>query len=309
MHSRLLCTFGLAIIAMSVFASRLEAVEPVFLGYGSDPQWSPSGKLIGAWRGDTLVVFDADVRKELKCIPVRRPKFYYWISEDSLALSYQDETVASRTTDRWPIITRSIVTSQGGIYTVLCDTVYDSRNCLTHWRRLPSGKVGVFKNENGNRTKFYSLQQETLVETLVDTLNMTNCWESAPPGATQYFPSPSCSLAVSYSEDDSVEILRRDGSFLRLVAARGTSLPEGRIAITGRPRWSYDEKYVCFRRVIEDEHSQEASELFILEVESGNKILLAAFHGPFVPDYEWSLDENLLIVSDPLEGRLLLWQF
>ncbi|MGB5108099.1 MAG: hypothetical protein WBP29_10815, partial [Candidatus Zixiibacteriota bacterium] len=272
-------------------------------------QWSPSGKLIGAWRGDTLVVFDVQARKELKSIPVRRPKFCYWISEDSLALSYQDETAASKAIDRWPIITRSIITAQGGVDTILCDTVYDSRNSLTHWRQLPTNKVGVFRNENGRRTKFYSLQQGTLAETLVDTLDMTNCWESAPAGATQYFPSPSCSLAVSYSEEDNVEVLGRDGSLIRLVVARGTPLPEGKIAITGRPRWSYDEKYICFRTVIEDEHSQEASELFIFEIESGNKIPLVSFKGPFVPDYEWSFDRNWLIVSDPLEGRLLLWQF
>lgn len=309
MNSRLLRTFWLVFVTMSFLASGLKASNPVFLGYGSDPQWSPSGKLICAWRGDTLVVFDVSAKKETKTIPVLRPKFLYWLTDDTLALSYQGETAATRPIDRWPILTRSIITVDG-VYTVIrCDTVYDYRNCTTHWMQVPDGKVGIFRVESGLRTKFFSFESNSLRESPPDTARRAECWAKAPIDVTQFFPSHSCSMAVVYTADEFVDIVQTNGSQMIRVAPRGVRLPDGKTSITGKPKWSYDDRFVCFRRVVEDGHNQFGSEVILLDLHTRDQVSLSSTNSSLPLTFQWSSAGSDLIMSIPEEERLMLWQF
>ncbi len=306
MYSRLLRTFGVALVAMLVFASRLEAVEPVFLGYGSDPQWSPSGKLIGAWRGDTLVVFDVQARKELKSIPVRRPKFCYWISEDTLALSYQGSTDAATPSDRWPIVIRSIVTLDGHYTEILRDTIVDSRNSLSHWRQLPNGKVGVYRLTNDARTAFYVLRGAQLVQEEPDTIAQLRCWEQTPQSVFAIYPSPSCSLALVFTNDDEALLLDVSSKNTRKIGNRSEKLEGGRFGVLDRARWSQTEQFVSMTNFIEDGHYLYSSEIVVLDINTLRSHKVSELVGDGTIGAEWSPLGNVLVIEK--EGSLSLWK-
>ena len=306
MKSRLLRTFGLVLITMSFLASGLKANNPVFLGYGSDPQWSPSGKLIGAWRGDTLIVFDVQTCKELKSIPVHRPKFCYWISEDTLALSYQGRTEAERPRDRWPTVTRSIVTLDGNYTEILSDTIVDSRNSLSHWRQLPNGKVGVFRLTNDTRTAFLVQRNGRFVEDDPDTIAQLHCWEQTPQSVFAVYPSPSCSLALVFTNDDEALLLSVSGKHSRKIRDRSSKIEGGRYSVLDRAHWSSDGRFLSMTNFIEDGHYLYACGILVLNIQTLELQKVSELPRDGNLEAAWSPVESVLAIER--EGSLVLWK-
>lgn len=306
MKSRLLRTFGLVLITMSFLASGLKANNPVFLGYGSDPQWSPSGKLIGAWRGDTLIVFDVQTCKELKSIPVHRPKFCYWISEDTLALSYQSRTEAERPRDRWPIVTRSIVTLDGNYTEILSDTIVDSRNSLSHWRQLPNGKVGLFRIVNDVRTAFLQLVGGKLQAVSADTVSREQCWQKSPSLVEAWFPSANCSLSLAYSNEKRLVVLANDGSVLKDIGPRSELRDGGKFMIADRPFWSYDSRFLSFTEFVEDERMVLSTSIVVVSLSDFNRTVVQTSYVNQILTASWSPSNTVLLLM--AEGRLQTWQ-
>ncbi len=301
-------TFLAIVASLTLLTNSAVSAEPTFLGYGTDPQWSPSGRLIGAWRHDTLAIFDVAAMKEIKTLAVPQPKFFYWISEDTIALSYQGQTVGVKPTDRYATITRAILTLRGQYQQVLGDTILDSRNCLTHWRKLPNGQVGVFRVENGTRTKFYTLLAGSLTEHAPDTTEQAKCWAKAPFGVTAYYPAHNCALAVVFTSDEFVDVLNADGARTFRVAPRAQVLPDGKYLVTGKPAWSQSGRYVSFRQVIEDGHYQYKFTLLVFDVATGDIEELAEVDGNETIESEWSPTADRLIHSNRSDGRLVLCQ-
>ena len=93
---RLLFVWVLCLCLGSGIASAEEWRLTVVGASGGDPRWSPSGKMLSVWRGDTVDVYNMDSLKLVKSVVANRPWSYYWFGEDCLAVFYKTYTEARR---------------------------------------------------------------------------------------------------------------------------------------------------------------------------------------------------------------------
>jgi len=306
MNSHWFRPFGSIAAIVAGLAVTAQAADPVFLGYGSAPQWSPSGGLIGAWRGDTLVVFDVAAGKEVKTIPVQRPKFFYWFSEDSIALSYQGRTEAAIPRYRETIVTHAVLDLNGHFKRFDCDTLEDERNYITHWRKLPNGKVGAFELRDGVPTKFLVPGGDGFVEADPDTSARSSCWHYTPKWARESYPSPDCSRAFVISRNSEMKLTDSSGLVLRDFGKRLVQIGGGKYTIMDRPAWASDGTHLSFTKYTEDGHFLYATEIIVIDPTSNKEQVVAQVTGQDLLSCNWAPADARLAITE--KGRISVWQ-
>jgi dipeptidyl aminopeptidase/acylaminoacyl peptidase len=78
MYSRVFRTIGLIVSIVACVASAVVAGDPMLVGKGSMPQWSPDNQYISFIRNDSLLVTDTSAVDKTKLLCTGSIKRYYW---------------------------------------------------------------------------------------------------------------------------------------------------------------------------------------------------------------------------------------
>lgn len=211
-----------------------------------------------------------------------------------------------RPRDRTPIVTRSIVTIDGSYTEILRDTIVDSRNSLSHWRQLSNGKVGVFRLTNDTRTAFFVQRNGQFVEDDPDTVAQLQCWDQVPQSVFAVYPSPSCSLALVFTNDDEATLSSVSGKNSRKIRNRSSKIEGGRFSILDRVHWSPDGQFLSMTNFIEDGHYLYSTEILILSIQTLELRKVSELLRTGNLEAAWSPNESVLVIEK--EESLVLWQ-
>ncbi len=262
--------------------------------------------MVAAWTRDTLLIYDANKMALRRAIPVSRPKFYFWVDNGNLALSYQTETQAAKAIYARPIVTRCVLDTLGRLRVVKCDTSFDTRNALTHLTQLSSGEVGSFQLSSGKRIEFHRLLGDSFTIASADTVREVACRERTPEAVHVLRPSNNCRQFVVYLAGETIAIVDELGRNKAIIGPRFQRLNESRFGLLEYFGWSFDDLLLGFVKYTEDGHRTYASDLFVYEVASGELLVVSHLEGGGLLDWVWSPTSSAIAVS--ADGRVSLWQ-
>jgi dipeptidyl aminopeptidase/acylaminoacyl peptidase len=277
---------------------------------GGDPRWSPSGKMLSVWRGDTVDVYNMDSLKLVKSAVANRPWSYYWFGEDRLAVFYKTYTEARRPLDKNLIATNALLRlDDGSVKVITCDTVMSRANCTTPWEKLSDGTIGVYHIREGVRNQFLKLADNRLVVALADTSKIIACESRFQPlrSKYEYNASPNCAWALAYRAADEVAvILDSVGRESFVVGHKVVTTSDHLFKCMALPTWSSNGEFVAFLETIEDGQRIYSANAVLVDVRNSAVHRVTELTTGMVESIEWSpTASEFVIIAPDLGGTLL----
>jgi hypothetical protein len=278
---------------------------------GGDPRWSPSGKMLSVWRGDTVDVYNMDSLKLVKNVVANRPWSYCWYGEDCLAVFYKKYTEASRPCDRNLIATNATLRlDDGSIKVITYDTVISRANCTTPWEKLPDGTIGVYRLRDGARNQFLKLTDNRLVETPADTSRIIACESrfQSLRSKYEYHASPNCAWAFAYRAPDEMTVLLDSaGQEILTIGPRVVRNQRQHFDNIGDPQWSACGRYVTYEYTEDDGHYLYNSSIYIVDTEARSIQVVTNLMEGEVGEVYWSpVAPQFVVITEKL-GGVALW--
>ncbi len=149
MKLRWLRTFWIVVGFVACATGIASAAEPVFLGYGTNPKWSPSGNQISIVTEGGFDIYRVDPPSKICSVRSPAPWHYYWYNEDTLAVYFKEYTKSNKPKNQFPIGINSILSLSGELTEISRDTAFMPRTYITPWKKLPSGDIGFFRVIDG----------------------------------------------------------------------------------------------------------------------------------------------------------------
>ena len=293
-----------------LFFAAVYAQEPVFLGYGSDPQWSPSGKYVAIKTDSGFDVVVTDSVRLRSHLDVQPPWLYHWVNDDTLALYFKEYTKAAKPIESVRVGINALLSFDGRLVEVSRDTAFSPRDYLSPWQRLPSGEVGVFKIENGIRVAYFKMLGTNLVPAIADTAGALSCRDSLGRlfSGFEITPSPQCSRAFGQrASDRSTLILDSNGKMLVDLGISPSRLAQNRMRYLVFPKWSYSGTFLTLQEEIEDGHTTFTNDILLVNVSNGNVIRVTNLADCGATDVDWSPNHDQFVYVEGCSHKVMLY--
>lgn len=289
--------------------------EPIVIGRGGDPRWSPLGERLAARSDSGFDIYEMSSRKIIASFPVEPPWLYRWYGEDTLALSYKK---MERLDGYMTRISANGLVDFSGYYTeIVRDTAYrQKRTGITPWVTLRDGSVGYFDLYDDAKVQWNVLNGSEISRSAADTSTTIECdrllseYREAHGGT----PSPDCAkLYTLRSPDNVVVVLGADGSELCAVGQRDILLEQDNQHTVVRSlifrSWSPSSRFLTVAEEVGDGHFAYRDNLFLLDVAACELKAITHFDTTaYMTRPVWSPVADEFVISCPKLGGIVLWR-
>ena len=271
--------------------------EPIVIGTGGEPKWSPDGTRLAFISGGWLCVADADGRGEIQKIVKLKPWTFDWMS-DSAFVGSEKRSWSGKGGDRGHNLIIKTVDMRGQVQIIREDSVtiipksrelsYISTPVILkdgtvgyyEVHEKPGGDSKVFKiMKEGNLKPETAMKQTHLTGRGLETIN--GIVKKRIPidkkyGFLKLSPDETKILAFLGSYTSDLVILDTNGVELAKLGVGAIEIAPGVFAsgASSRAQWSPDSKKIVYTWFVESERHPEAetSDLYIINADGTGKI-------------------------------------
>ncbi len=299
--------FGLLFTVLYLGTASGLSVDSVEVGLGYEFKWSPSGRQISAWRGDSLLLIDAatGIRRAVKS--AGQPDLCFWRNEEQFLVAYSSHTEASRPCDQMRISRRGVMDLTGEYTELFCDTLWDAHNYVSPWQEFPDGRIGCLRVAEGRPSEYLVLAGSELVRVIPDWPAAAECSQAISDSNATCQPSPDSTHFVVYRGERMISIQDSSGQTVFELGPRVREKSQGRYEYTDKIAWSPDGMFLSITKETEDGHYSYGSELQIFDLKSRTLKSLQVTTNELTITCAWSPARNDLLVG--CGGKMSIMRF
>jgi len=304
--------------------------QPILIGTGGAPHWSPDGTKLAFMSGGWLCVRSADGKGEIKKVAEIRPDFFEWMSDSEFVVFEKEyskvETLATR-----PSLRIRKITLDGRATTVVEDTTFSKTSPpkITQPKVLPDGTIGYYECKGGYQDweckdfkiiKQGKLKPDSALKQMIATTEGFPAWgeiwlesvdravkKKITPGREYLFPklSPDDNkILTSYGPAEFVLDLK--GNVILDLGKERPQAPTGYSAYIGGASWSPDSRRIIYYVTIEDGHFLYDKDIYIINADGTGKIQLAVTPDEKEGGASWSPDGTKIAYRSETSGNIFV---
>jgi hypothetical protein len=332
----LVCLFVLMVVlSMSTKSQKSQEpllFEPILIGTGGDPHWSPDGTKLAFISGGWLCVKSADGKGEIKKVAEVRPDFLEWMSDTEFVV-YEREFPKTESIAVMPRLSIKRITIDGQVIPVVRDTTFSKTTPpkITPPKVLPDGTIGYYECKGGYQDweckdfkiiKQGKLKPDSALKQMVAIIVSTEIssawgeiWLESVDRTVKKKITPGKEYIFAELSPDGSKILADYGPAEFVFDLKGnvmldlgkyrpqTTLPNCLAGIVGA-EWSPDAQKILYYVEVEDGHEVYDMDIYIINVDGTGKTPIAVTLEQIEAGASWSPDGTKIAYVNGTAGKI-----
>ncbi len=266
------------------------------VGSGVQPKWSPSGDLLAARDGDSLVIYDANTLEWIRSVSVPLRGRCDWLSETEFGITFWGNVKG--TFGKPNIWTVGKLDLSGNYVQILCDTLVESAmRTYSVWCRLANGSTGFWVLDDGRRVEFWNYENGQIVRPAVDTSDFHACddfWRGLESQHVDVLSTRDCGRAFAIRPDDRMmvvidtagKIICELGERVRIVDQNNMRTISGEFT---NPTWSSSGRFLGINDTWDEGHVELRENIWVIDVEENRFQMVTGFDTTsYLGTVQWS---------------------